>query len=87
MGAPIVVGVDGFAESPPAAHWAAREALLRDLRLRLIHAWNPPSPEAPTLLLVLGREETEPGPVPCLGSVIHTAVHHAPCPVAVVPCG
>ncbi|MBO3677954.1 universal stress protein [Streptomyces sp. NEAU-YJ-81] len=48
-GAPIVVGVDGFAESPPAAHWAAREALLRDLRLRLIHAWNPPSPEAPTL--------------------------------------
>ncbi|WP_413116500.1 universal stress protein [Streptomyces sp. CY1] len=49
MGAPIVVGVDGFAESPPAAHWAAREALLRDLRLRLIHAWNPPSPEAPTL--------------------------------------
>lgn len=49
MGAPIAVGVDGFAESPPAAHWAAREALLRDLRLRLIHAWNPPSPEAPTL--------------------------------------
>ncbi|MGP3939581.1 universal stress protein [Streptomyces sp. 6N106] len=49
MAAPIVVGVDGFAESPPAAHWAAREALLRDLRLRLIHAWNPPSPEGPTL--------------------------------------
>ncbi|MGW4076311.1 universal stress protein [Streptomyces asiaticus] len=49
MGAPITVGVDGFAESPPAAHWAAREALLRDLRLRLIHAWNPPSPPAPAL--------------------------------------
>ncbi|MCG0286001.1 universal stress protein [Streptomyces sp. PSAA01] len=49
MRAPIAVGVDGFAESPPAAHWAAREALLRDLRLRLIHAWNPPSPEAPAL--------------------------------------
>ncbi|OPF80727.1 hypothetical protein VT50_0212355 [Streptomyces antioxidans] len=49
MGAPITVGVDGFAESPPAAHWAAREALLRDLRLRLVHAWNPPSPPAPAL--------------------------------------
>ncbi|AGP53082.1 hypothetical protein M271_07305 [Streptomyces rapamycinicus NRRL 5491] len=49
MGAPITVGVDGFAESPPAAHWAAREALLRDLRVRLIHAWNPPSPPAPAL--------------------------------------
>ncbi|GAA1255469.1 universal stress protein [Streptomyces javensis] len=49
MGAPITVGVDGFAESPPAAHWAAREALLRDLRLRLIHAWNPPAHPAPVL--------------------------------------
>ncbi|MCQ8188390.1 universal stress protein [Streptomyces rugosispiralis] len=49
MGAPITVGIDGFAESPPAAHWAAREALLRDLRLRLIHAWPPPSPPAPAL--------------------------------------
>ncbi|WP_069867253.1 universal stress protein [Streptomyces malaysiensis] len=49
MAAPITVGVDGFAESPPAAHWAAREALLRDLRLRLVHAWNPPSPGAPAL--------------------------------------
>lgn len=38
-------------------------------------------------LLVLGRAETEPDPVPRLGPVIQAAVHHAPCPVVVVPCG
>ncbi|MEU4893875.1 universal stress protein [Streptomyces sp. NPDC044780] len=47
MGTPITVGVDGFPESPRAAHWAAREALLRDLRLRLVHAWSLLSPAAP----------------------------------------
>ncbi|WP_030829059.1 universal stress protein [Streptomyces hygroscopicus] len=49
MPASITVGVDGFPESPRAAHWAAREALLRDLRLRLVHAWPPLSPAARTL--------------------------------------
>ncbi|MCP9207652.1 universal stress protein [Streptomyces sp. NEAU-Y11] len=39
MRPPITVGIDGFPESPPAAHWAAREALLRDVALRLVHAW------------------------------------------------
>ncbi|MEU8827947.1 universal stress protein [Streptomyces sp. NPDC048636] len=39
MRPPITVGIDGFPESPPAAHWAAREALLRGLPLRLVHAW------------------------------------------------
>lgn len=44
---PIVVGVDGSRESTAAAHWAAREALRRDLPLRLVHAWEGlPEPDA-----------------------------------------
>ncbi|MCX5071165.1 universal stress protein [Streptomyces sp. NBC_00513] len=35
----LVVGVDGSPESRAAADWAAREALRRDGRLRVIHAW------------------------------------------------
>ncbi|WP_405719490.1 universal stress protein [Streptomyces sp. NBC_00046] len=40
----IVVGLDGSAESVAAAHWAAREALLRGAPLHLVHAeiWSPP---------------------------------------------
>ncbi|MEE1742911.1 MULTISPECIES: universal stress protein [unclassified Streptomyces] len=40
----IVVGLDGSAESIAAAHWAAREALLRSAPLHLVHAeiWSPP---------------------------------------------
>lgn len=34
----IVVGLDGSTESVAAAHWAAREALLRDAPLHLVHA-------------------------------------------------
>ncbi|MFI1444226.1 universal stress protein [Streptomyces fructofermentans] len=37
---PVVVGVDGSAESLAAAEWAAREAARRDLPLRMVHAWN-----------------------------------------------
>ncbi|GAA2348566.1 universal stress protein [Streptomyces kunmingensis] len=37
---PVVVGVDDSAESLAAAEWAAQEACLRDLPLRLVHAWN-----------------------------------------------
>jgi nucleotide-binding universal stress UspA family protein len=35
----IVAGLDGSPESLAAADWAAREALLRGLPLRLVHAW------------------------------------------------
>ncbi|MFJ1566473.1 universal stress protein [Streptomyces erythrochromogenes] len=34
----IAVGLDGSAESLAAAHWAAREAVLRGVPLRLVHA-------------------------------------------------
>jgi nucleotide-binding universal stress UspA family protein len=40
----LVAGLDGSPESLAAADWAAREALLRDLPLRLIHAWYEPQP-------------------------------------------
>ncbi|MEW9510407.1 universal stress protein [Streptomyces bacillaris] len=35
----VVVGVDGSPESLAAADWAAREAALRGLPLRIVHAW------------------------------------------------
>ncbi|MER7540646.1 universal stress protein [Streptomyces sp. NPDC097704] len=35
----LVVGVDGSPESRAAADWAAREAVRRDLSLRVVHAW------------------------------------------------
>jgi nucleotide-binding universal stress UspA family protein len=37
---PVIVGVDGSAESLAAAEWAAHEAVRRDRPLRLVHAWN-----------------------------------------------
>ncbi|MFF8670042.1 universal stress protein [Streptomyces sp. NPDC015242] len=36
----VTAGVDGSPESLAAAEWAAREALLRDLPLRLVYAWE-----------------------------------------------
>ncbi|WP_330328834.1 universal stress protein [Streptomyces sp. NBC_00536] len=35
----LVVGVDGSPQSRAAADWAAREAVRRDLPLRVVHAW------------------------------------------------
>lgn len=37
---PITVGVDGTPESKAAAAWAGREAVRRDLPLRIVHAWQ-----------------------------------------------
>ncbi|MGW3989211.1 universal stress protein [Streptomyces sp. NPDC004830] len=48
----IMVGLDGSSESRAAAEWAAREAGLRGLSLRLVHVWEPvaqPLAQAPLL--------------------------------------
>ncbi|MFF6995515.1 universal stress protein [Streptomyces sp. NPDC008313] len=48
----IVVGLDGSPESRSAAEWAAREAALRDLPVKLVHVWEPvPEPMAQAPLL------------------------------------
>ncbi|MFF4958251.1 universal stress protein [Streptomyces sp. NPDC001222] len=40
MTRPVTVGVDGSPESVAAAAWAGREAVRRDLPLRIVHAWQ-----------------------------------------------
>ncbi|MCF4137009.1 universal stress protein [Streptomyces sp. Tue 6430] len=40
MTGPITAGVDGTEESLAALAWAAREAVRRDLALRVVHAWT-----------------------------------------------
>ncbi|MDX3456491.1 universal stress protein [Streptomyces sp. ME02-8801-2C] len=40
MTRPITAGVDGTPESHAALAWAAREAVRRDLPLRVLHAWQ-----------------------------------------------
>ncbi|MFF7451559.1 MULTISPECIES: universal stress protein [unclassified Streptomyces] len=48
----VTVGFDGSPESRAAAEWAAREAHLRGLPLRVVHAWEPvPEPMAQAPLL------------------------------------
>ncbi|WP_327714276.1 universal stress protein [Streptomyces sp. NBC_00490] len=48
----VTVGLDGSSESRAAAEWAAREAKLRGLPLRLVHVWAPvPEPMAQAPLL------------------------------------
>ncbi|MEU5281173.1 universal stress protein [Streptomyces asoensis] len=48
----ITVGLDGSRESRAAVEWAAREAGLRDLPLRIVHVWEPvPEPMAQAPLL------------------------------------
>ncbi|MFC8419831.1 universal stress protein [Streptomyces sp. NPDC057236] len=48
----ITVGLDGSPESRAAADWAAREAALRQVPVRLLHVWQPvPEPMAQAPLL------------------------------------
>lgn len=48
----VMVGLDGSPESRAAAEWAAREAEMRGLPLRLVHVWEPvPEPMAQAPLL------------------------------------
>ncbi|GAA2271905.1 universal stress protein [Streptomyces atrovirens] len=52
MSRTITVGLDGSLESRAAAEWAAREAKLRGLPLRLVHVWEPvPEPVAESVHL------------------------------------
>ncbi|MFH9861305.1 universal stress protein [Streptomyces sp. NPDC017202] len=48
----ITVGLDGSRESRTAVEWAAREAKLRGLPLKIVHVWQPvPEPMAQAPLL------------------------------------
>ncbi|MGW0758404.1 universal stress protein [Streptomyces sp. NPDC002814] len=48
----VIVGLDGSPESRAAAEWAAREAKLRGLPLKVVHVWEPvPDPIAQAPLL------------------------------------
>ncbi|MEV0181935.1 universal stress protein [Streptomyces sp. NPDC050625] len=48
----VTVGLDGSPESRAAAEWAAREAKLLDLPLKIVHVWEPvPEPMAQAPLL------------------------------------
>ncbi|SEC76054.1 Nucleotide-binding universal stress protein, UspA family [Streptomyces sp. 3213] len=48
----LVAGLDGSPESSAAAEWAAREAELRGLPLKIVHVWEPaPDPLAQAPLL------------------------------------
>ncbi|MGW3151831.1 universal stress protein [Streptomyces sp. NPDC001177] len=52
MSRTVTVGLDGSPESRAAAEWAAREALLRGLALKILHVWEPvpkPRSQAPQL--------------------------------------
>ncbi|MGW0627044.1 universal stress protein [Streptomyces sp. NPDC002758] len=52
MSRTITVGIDGSPESRAAAEWAAREARLRDLPVKLVQVWEPvPEPIAQAPLL------------------------------------
>lgn len=54
----VTVGLDGSAESRAAAEWAAREANLRGLPLKLVHVWEP-VPGAMAEAPLLGAETHE----------------------------
>ena len=48
----VVAGLDGSSESRAAVEWAAREATLRGLPLKVVHVWEPvPEPMAQAPLL------------------------------------
>ncbi|MGW7045588.1 universal stress protein [Streptomyces avermitilis] len=54
----VTVGLDGSAESRAAAEWAAREAQLLGLPLKLVQVWEPvPAPMAEAPLLGAGTQQ------------------------------
>ncbi|MFC3349254.1 universal stress protein [Streptomyces echinoruber] len=62
MSRTVTVGLDGSPESRAAAEWAAREAQLRGLPLKLVHVWEavpPAMAQAPLLGAETHRHWTE----------------------------
>lgn len=55
MTRPITVGVDGTPESKAAAAWAGREAVRRDVPLRIVYAWQ----RQPTDVAVTVDQDTQ----------------------------
>ncbi|MER6573256.1 universal stress protein [Streptomyces sp. NPDC001093] len=51
----VTAGLDGSSESRAAAEWAAREAALRGLPLKIVHVWKP-VPDPVTQAPLLGGE-------------------------------
>ena len=66
-GGPIVVGVDGSAASRAAVDWAARDAALKGLSLKVVHVLTPPMvmvfPEVPLPPGYLKWQEEEAGKI------------------------
>ncbi|MFM9372707.1 universal stress protein [Streptomyces sp. Da 82-17] len=72
----VTAGLDGSPESLAAAEWAAREAMLRDLPLRLVHAWKwQPYTYAP-LGGVLQRPDAEDAEENWARHLLHEAESH-----------
>ncbi|MCX4418764.1 universal stress protein [Streptomyces mirabilis] len=97
MTEPIVVGVDASAPSRAAAEWAAEDARLRGLPLRVVHieGAEPVGGIAAALLslgsrascIVLGLRGEDGVPVPAVGSVAHEVAARSNPPVVLVPGG
>ncbi|MGW1761101.1 universal stress protein [Streptomyces mirabilis] len=97
MTEPIVVGIDASAPSRAAAEWAAGDARLRGLPLRLVHidGAEPAGGGSATLLslgsraacTVLGLRDEDGVPGPGVGSVAHEVAARSDLPVVLVPSG
>ncbi|WP_405834017.1 universal stress protein [Streptomyces sp. NBC_01176] len=91
MTEPIVVGVDGSAPSRAAAEWAAGDARLRGLPLRVVRIEGAgaiaavlASRASITVLGLLGENGV---PVPAVSSVVHEVAARSDLPVVLVPDG
>ncbi|MER6372729.1 universal stress protein [Streptomyces mirabilis] len=97
MTEPIVVGVDASAPSRAAAEWAAGDARLRGLPLRVVHidGADPAGGVAAALIslasragcTVLGLRGEDGVPGPGVGSVAHEVAARSDLPVVLVPGG
>ncbi|MFF2514582.1 universal stress protein [Streptomyces sp. NPDC058086] len=97
MTEPIIVGVDASAPSRAAAEWAAGDARLRGLPLRVVHidGADPAGGVAGALLslgsraacTVLGLRGEDGVPEPAVGSVAHEVAARSDRPVVLVPGG